>query len=168
MPSQKSNLVPRATFLKTAFLPSPYGEKMRLGWGWPKQLYALFIVKTWHFTERDLSKDLTLQRNYDKDFKITSLSQYCWLYCKIWKCFCLLRIILENTTPNNFSKSRKFSREVSAVEFCYSWAIVSMFHCNFIYVSEAFDFMELFHYGLRNFTPDLLSSQPQFNLKYTE
>ena len=50
-----------------------------------------------------------------------SLSQYYWwLYCQIWKCFRLLRLILETTTPNNFSKFWRFSREISAVEFCYS------------------------------------------------
>ena len=139
---------------------------------WPRLLKltrllcVLFIVKTWNFTERDFSKDLTLQINYDKDFKITSLSQYWWLYCKVWKCFCLLRIGLENTKPNNFSKSRKFSREKAAVVF-YSYAIDFKFHhCNFTYVSEAYGFMELFHYDLWSFTPDIghFSAISQFKI----
>ena len=28
-----------------------------------------------------------ISRYYDKDFKITSLSQYWWFYCQIWKCW---------------------------------------------------------------------------------
>ena len=32
---------------------------MRWEQGWSKQLYVLFLVKTWNFTERDFSKDLT-------------------------------------------------------------------------------------------------------------
>ena len=31
-------------------------------------------------------------------------------------------------------------------EFCYGEAIAFTFQCNFTYVSEAYDFMELFHY----------------------
>ena len=94
---------PEQFFLKIVFWPFSYSEKMRWRWGWSKQLYALFIVKTLNFTERDFSKNLTFQRNYHKDFKITSFSQYWWLYCNICKCFCLLRIILlENTMRNNF------------------------------------------------------------------
>ena len=121
-------------FLKIFFSSSSCSDKMRWGRGWPKQLY----VKTWNFTERDFGKVLLLfkgqvYKNISRyyDFKITSLTQYLFiffflfqyylnLYCQIWKCFCLLRLILDITTANNFSKSRKFSREISALEFCYS------------------------------------------------
>ena len=57
--------------------------------------------------------------------------------------------------PNNFKKSQKLSKEISALEFCYSYAIAFKYPWNFTYVSEASDFMELFYYDSRNFAPDL-------------
>ena len=46
-------------FFEIVFSPSFYSDKMRSERGWSKQLYILFIVKTWNFMERDFSKDLT-------------------------------------------------------------------------------------------------------------
>ena len=66
----------------------------------------------------------------------------------------MLRFILETNTPNKFSKSRTFSGEISAWEFCYSKAITFTFDCNFAYVCESYDFMELY-YDLWRFIPDL-------------
>ena len=43
---------------KIVFPPSSYSEKMRWGRDWPKQLYVLFIVKAWDFTEMDFSKNM--------------------------------------------------------------------------------------------------------------
>ena len=82
----------------------------------------------------------------------------------------MLRFILETDTPNKFSKSRKFSREISAWEFCYSEAIAFTFDCNFTYVSETYDFTELY-YDLWRFTPDisdpgLFSTISQFKIGY--
>ena len=57
----------------------------------------------------------------------------------------MLRFILETDTPNKFSKFLKFSREISAWEFCYSEAIAFTFDCNFTYVSETYDFAELYY-----------------------
>ena len=57
MPKQQP--CPQSKFLKIAFLPSSFSDKMRWKRGWPKQLYVLFIIKTWNFAERDFSKDLT-------------------------------------------------------------------------------------------------------------
>ena len=39
--------------------PSFYSDKMRWEWGWSKQLYVLFVVKIWSFTESDFSEDIT-------------------------------------------------------------------------------------------------------------
>ena len=69
--------------LKNIFSLSSNSDKMSWERAWPKQLYVLFIVKTWNFTERHFSKDLSyllfkgqvyknISRYYDKDFKITS------------------------------------------------------------------------------------------------
>ena len=82
----------------------------------------------------------------------------------------MLRFILETDTPNKFSKSRKFSRETSVREFCYSSAIAFTFDCNFTYVSETYDFVELY-YDLWRFTPDLagsglFSARSQFKIGY--
>ena len=46
-------------FFKISFFAFFYSNKMRWERGWWKQLYVLFVVKTWNFTERDFSKDLT-------------------------------------------------------------------------------------------------------------
>ena len=56
-----------------------------------------------------------------------------------------LEINFGNHLPNNFSKFRKLSREISAVEFCYSKAIAFTSHCIFTYVSETYDFMESYY-----------------------
>ena len=82
----------------------------------------------------------------------------------------MLRFILETYTPNKFSKYRNFSREISTWEFCYSETIAFTFDCNFTYVSETCDIMELY-YDLWRFTPDisdpgLLSTISQFKIGY--
>ena len=61
------------------------------------------------------------------------------------KMFLSVEITLEATTQNNFSKSRKFAREISAAEFPYSCAIVFAFHYNLTYVYETYDFMEVYY-----------------------
>ena len=50
-----------ATSSPEQFLKNSFFSRDRMRWerGWPKQLYVLFIVKTWNFMERDLSKGLT-------------------------------------------------------------------------------------------------------------
>ena len=52
-------------------------------------------------------------------------------------------INLEAAIKNNLSKSRKFSRELSAVEFRYSEIIVFGIHTNFTYDSETYDIVKL-------------------------
>ena len=42
------------------------------------------------------------------------------------KIFLSVEITLEATIQNKFSKSMKFSREISVVEFCYSQTLVFM------------------------------------------
>ena len=78
--------------------------------------------------ERDFSKDLTYSS------KVKYVKIYPDIMIKTSDCIngsivvtllpnlkiFLFLLILETTTPNNFSKSRKFSREISGMEFCYS------------------------------------------------
>ena len=100
-----------------------YSDKMRWERGWPKQLYVLFIVKTWNFTKRDFRKDLTYSskvkyiKMYPDIMTKTSRSRH-WVniddVLPNLKIFCLLRLILETITPNNFSKSGKFSTDISS------------------------------------------------------
>ena len=109
-----------------------------------------------------------ISRYYDKDFKITSLSQYWWFYCEIWKCFCLLRLILGTTNPNN-SKSRKFWEKYLRWSFVIvkplslSFPVILlmflklMILLNFIIIYEDLFLILLI----------LVSSQPYLNLKYT-
>ena len=52
-------------------------------------------------------------------------------------------ITSEAAIKNNLSKSRKFSSEISAVEFCYSEIIVFRIHTNFTYDSETYDILKL-------------------------
>ena len=44
---------PQSNKKKLFFLPSSHSYNMLWETGWPNQLYVLFIVKTWHFMERD-------------------------------------------------------------------------------------------------------------------
>ena len=53
-------------------------------------------------------------------------------------------ITLEGAIKNNLSKSRKISREISAVEFRYSEIIVFGIHSNFTYDSETYDLVKLY------------------------
>ena len=53
-------------------------------------------------------------------------------------------ITFEATIKNNLSKSRKISREISAVEFRYSEIIVFEIHSNFTYDSETYDLVKLY------------------------
>ena len=86
---------PQSNFLNIAFSPSFYSDKMPCRRSWPKQLYVLFKVKIWYFTERDFTKDLTCfsKVKYMKiypDIVIKTLTLHHW--------FCFLRLILENTS----------------------------------------------------------------------
>ena len=148
--------------------------------GWPKQLYILFIIKIWNFTERDFNKDLPLQsqvyknisRYYDKDFKITSLSQYSWRYWQIWNCFCLLRLILKTppriTSQNLGSFLEKHLRWsfVIVKPLPLSFTVILLmflklmmnFILNFVMIYEDFFLILLI----------LVSSRPYLNLKYAD
>ena len=53
-------------------------------------------------------------------------------------------ITLEGAIKNNLSKSRKISREMSAVEFRYSEVIVFGIHSNFTYDSKTYDLVKLY------------------------
>ena len=52
-------------------------------------------------------------------------------------------ITLEAAIQNNLSKYRRFSREVSVVEFRYSETIAFGIHSNFTYDSETYDIVKL-------------------------
>ena len=52
-------------------------------------------------------------------------------------------ITLETAIKNNLSKSRKFSNEISAVEFRYSQINVFGIHTNIAYNSETYDLVKL-------------------------
>ena len=85
--------------------------------------------------------------------------------------FLFVEINFGNYHPEYFSESRKFSREISVVEFCYSSAIVFIFNCYFTYVSETYDFIELYHdlwrFILDLADPGLFSTICQFNIYIT-
>ena len=58
-------------------------------------------------------------------------------------------ITLEGAIKNNLSKSRKISKEMSAVEFRYSEIIVFGIHSNFTYDSETYDLVKLYSDSLK-------------------
>ena len=58
-------------------------------------------------------------------------------------------ITFEATIKNNLSKSRKISREISAVEFRYSEIIVFEIYSNFTYDSETYDLVKLYSDSLK-------------------
>ena len=58
-------------------------------------------------------------------------------------------ITFEATIKNNLSKSRKISREISAVEFRYSEIIVFEIHSNFTYDSETYGLVKLYSGSLK-------------------
>ena len=49
-----------------------------------------------------------ISRYYDKHFKMTSLSQYWWFYCQIWKCWDLFWKL---TPPKNYQNLRSFQEK---------------------------------------------------------
>ena len=76
--------------------------------------------------------------------------------------FLSIAITLKAAIKNNPSKSRKFSSEISAVEFCYSEIIVSEIHTNFTYDSKTYDIVKRDSNPLRFCLS--LDSRSQFNL----
>ena len=112
MPKQQPH--PQSNLKKIAFSPSSYSDKMRWERGWPKQL----------FTEKDFSKDLS----YSSKVKYIKIYPDIMIKTSRFHHESILVTLSPNlffkinfaTTPNNFSKSRKFSSEISAVEFCHS------------------------------------------------
>ena len=78
---------PQSNTKKKVFSPFSYSEKMRWGRGWPKQLYVLFIGKP----------EILLKGTSGK-ILLFSIGNF---IAKFKNVFCLLRMILENTLPNN-------------------------------------------------------------------
>ena len=72
-------------------------------------------------------------------------------------------ITLEAAIKNNPSKSRKFSSEISAVEFRYSEIVVFEIHTNFTYDSKTYDIGNLILI-LWDFICLLILVSSQFNL----
>ena len=58
--------------------------------------------------------------------------------------FLFVAITLGTAIQNNSPRSRRFSREISVVEFLYSGAIVFDIHSNFTYISETSDIVKLY------------------------
>ena len=58
--------------------------------------------------------------------------------------FLSVAITLEADIQNNPSKSRKFSNQISVVEFRYTETIVFGIYSNFTYDSESYDIMKLY------------------------
>ena len=136
MPKQQPHF--QSNFKKIAFSPSSYSDKMRLERGLPKQL----------FNEKDFSKDLTYSSKvkYIKIYPDIMIKtsrfhywvniQYWWLYRQI----CFSRLILPPawiTSQNPGSFREKYLQ--------WSFVIVKPLP----YVSETYDFIELYHDILR-------------------
>ena len=64
---------------------------------------------------------------------------------------------LKTTIQKNLSKSQKFPRKISVVEFRYSQTIFFAVHSNFAYDSEAYDPMKLYFEALHEITIELKS-----------
>ena len=62
----------------------------------------------------------SIQKVYNKDFKITSIETILVNLLQNLKMFSSVEITLEATTQNNFSKTLKLSREMIAAEFHYA------------------------------------------------
>ena len=58
--------------------------------------------------------------------------------------FLFVAITLGTAIQNNSPRSRRFSWEISVVEFLYSGAIVFDIHSNFTYISETNDIVKLY------------------------
>ena len=58
--------------------------------------------------------------------------------------FLFVAITLEVAIQNNLSKSQRFSREISVVQFRYSGTIVFGINSNFTYDSEIYDIVKLY------------------------
>ena len=92
-----------------------------------------------------------ISRYYDKDFKITLLSQYWWFYCQIWKCWDLFWKLTPRINSQNlgsFQEKCQWGSFVIVNPLPLRLTVISL-------VSETYDFMELY-YDLWRFTPDLV------------
>ena len=86
---------------------------------------------------RLLPKDLF--RYYPKDNKMTLIEAVLVTLMPTLNIYLSVAITLEAAIKNNPSKSRKFSSEISAVEFRYSEIVVFEIHTNFTYDSKTYD-----------------------------
>ena len=70
-------------FFKNSFFAF-YNDNMRWERNWSKQLYVLFVVKTWNITEKGISKDLTYSSKVKyikiyQDIMVKTLRLYHWV-----------------------------------------------------------------------------------------
>ena len=155
------------------FLPSFYSDNMRWERGWSKQLYVLFVVKTWNFTERDFREDTTYSSKVKyikiyQDIMIKTSRLHHWVNIgDLLSDLKMLRFILETNTPNKFSKSEIFQVKCQ----CGSFVIVKPFPLRLTVISLMFlklmilwNFIMIYE-DLLLILLILVSSQPYLNLK---
>ena len=139
-------------FFKNSFLSYFYSDKMRWEQCWSKQLYVLFIVKTWNFTERDISKDLT----YSSKIKYIKIHQDIMINTSRWHHWVNIGDFIakfENVEiyfgnwhpPKNYQNLGSFQEKYQHGSFVIVKPLPLRFDCNFAYVSETYDFMELYY-----------------------
>ena len=90
-----------------------------------------------------------MTRYYTKDNKGTLIEAVSVTLMPTLNIYLSVAITLEAAIKNNLSKSHKFSREISAAEFCYSEIIVFGIHTSFTYDSETYDIVKLYSDSLK-------------------
>ena len=134
----KTATSPPEQFLKSSFFAFRLQWSNALGMMLAKTALSFIYSKNMKFYRMGLQQISYLlfkgqvykniPRYYNKHFKITSLSQYWWHYCQIWKCICLLRLFLEITKPW-IKILEVFERIISGGVFFIVKPFT--FHCNF-------------------------------------
>ena len=105
-----------------------------------------------------------ISRYYDKDFKITSLSQYWWFYCQIWKCWDLFWKLTPRINSQNLGSFQEKCQ-------CGSFVIVNPLPLRLTVISLMFLKLMIFWNFIMIYEDLLLillilvSSQPYLNLK---
>ena len=105
-----------------------------------------------------------ISRYYDKDFKITSLSQYWWFYCQIWKCWDLFWKLTPRINSQNLGSFQEKCQ-------CGSFVIVNPLPLRLTVISLMFlklmilwNFIMIYE-DLLLILLILVSSQPYLNFK---
>ena len=146
---------------------------MRWEQGWSKQLCFVSSKNLKFYGKRLQQRSYSLfkgpvyeniRRYYDKDFKVTSLSQYSRFYCQIWKCWDLFRkpiAQINSQNLGNFQEKYQLWSFVIVKPLPLRFTVILLM---FLKLMILWNFIMIYE-DLLLILLILVSSQPYLNLK---